>query len=121
VNRLWKLFFGTGLSKVLDDFGAQGEPPVNPELLDWLACEFMESGWNVKHMVRLIVTSGHLSQSSQPEKEHTPRSVHREPWRAIPLPSRRRLVRDNAWRSRPAVGRLAPGVKPYQPPVTGRI
>ena len=48
VNRLWALYFGTGISRVLDDLGAQGEPPVHSDLLDWLAVEFMESGWNVK-------------------------------------------------------------------------
>src|SRR5213075_787350 len=57
MNRSWQQFFGMGLSRVLDDLGAQGEPPVNPALLDWLACEFMDSGWDMKHMVRLIVTS----------------------------------------------------------------
>ena len=46
-NRMWKQFFGTGLSKVLDDMGAQGEPPVNPALLDWLACEFRDGGWDM--------------------------------------------------------------------------
>src|SRR4030095_6197965 len=69
VNRLWKEFFGTGLSKILDDFGMQGEPPVNPELLDWLACEFMDSGWDVKHMVRLIVNSHTYQQVSTASKE----------------------------------------------------
>ncbi len=68
VNRLWKLFFGMGLSKVLDDVGAQGEAPVNPELLDWLASEFMGSGWDVKHVVRLIVTSSTYRQTSTPTK-----------------------------------------------------
>ena len=64
VNRLWKQYFGTGLSKVLDDLGAQGELPSHPALLDWLAVEFMESGWDVKHVVRLIVTSQAYRQSS---------------------------------------------------------
>jgi hypothetical protein len=64
VNRLWKLYFGVGLAKNVDDFGAQGEPPVHPELLDWLADEFIKSGWDVKHMVRLIVTSRAYRQSS---------------------------------------------------------
>ena len=70
VNRLWKLFFGTGLSKVLDDFGAQGEPPRNPELLDWLAADFVESGWDTKRMVRLIVTSHAYRQSSNVARRH---------------------------------------------------
>ena len=65
VNRLWALYFGTGLSRVLDDLGAQGEPPIHPELLDWLAVEFMESGWNVKHIVKRIVTSSAYRQSSK--------------------------------------------------------
>ena len=64
MNRLWKQFFGTGLSKVLDDLGAQGEPPANQELLDWLACEFMDSKWNMKQMIRTIVTSQTYRQTS---------------------------------------------------------
>ncbi|HEY2341770.1 MAG TPA: PSD1 and planctomycete cytochrome C domain-containing protein, partial [Chthoniobacteraceae bacterium] len=57
-NRLWKLYFGIGLCKTLEDLGTQGEVPQMQPLLDWLACEFMESGWDVKHVVRLMVTSG---------------------------------------------------------------
>lgn len=57
VNRLWKQFFGSGLSNILDDLGGQGEPPSHPQLLDWLAVEFRESGWDVRHMVRLMVDS----------------------------------------------------------------
>ena len=64
MNRLWKQFFGAGLSRQLDDLGAQGEPPSNPALLDWLACEFMDSGWDMKHMVRTIVTSATYRQTS---------------------------------------------------------
>jgi hypothetical protein len=64
VNRLWKQFFGTGLSSKLDDLGAQGEWPTHPELLDWLAVEFRESGWNVKHMVKLMVMSNVYRQSA---------------------------------------------------------
>jgi len=64
VNRLWKQFFGKGLAGRLDDFGAQGEAPVNPELLDWLAIEFMESGWDIKHMARLMVLSRTYRQTS---------------------------------------------------------
>ncbi len=64
MNRLWKMYFGRGLSRDLDDLGGQGEPPTHPELLDWLAVEFRESGWDVKQMVRLIVTSSSYRQSS---------------------------------------------------------
>lgn len=65
VNRLWAQYFGTGLSAVLDDLGNQGEWPSHPELLDWLAVEFMDQDWDVKSMVRLIVTSATYRQSSR--------------------------------------------------------
>ena len=65
VNRLWQMVFGTGIVKSAEDFGAQGEPPTHPELLDWLAVRFMDSGWDVKAMLRLIVTSATYRQSSQ--------------------------------------------------------
>jgi hypothetical protein len=64
MNRLWYRYFGVGLSKTLLDFGSQGECPPNQDLLDWLAIEFMESGWDVKRMVRLLVTSSAYRQSS---------------------------------------------------------
>ena len=64
VNRLWKQFFGTGICRTLDDLGSQGEWPANPQLLDWLACEFIDSGWNVKHVIRTIVTSRTYRQTS---------------------------------------------------------
>ena len=64
VNRFWQQYFGTGIVKTAEDFGAQGEWPTHPELLDWLATEFVQSGWNVKHMQRLIVTSATYRQSS---------------------------------------------------------
>lgn len=118
VNRLWKQFFGVGLSKVLDDFGAQGEPPVNAALLDWLAVEFMESGWDVKHMVRLIVTSHTYRQVSTAPKESSTRDPEN---RDLARQSRFRLdaefVRDNALSIAgllvPKIG--GPSVKPYQP------
>lgn len=65
VNRIWQTFFGAGLVKTTEDFGAQGEKPSHPELLDWLAVEFVESGWDVKHLQRLIVTSATYRQSSK--------------------------------------------------------
>ncbi len=64
VNRLWQELFGRGLVRTSDDFGAQSEEPTHPELLDWLAAEFMKRGWSIKHIVRLIVTSATYRQSS---------------------------------------------------------
>lgn len=118
MNRLWKQFFGMGLSKVLDDLGAQGEAPPNQALLDWLACEFMDSGWDMKHMVRLIVTSATYRQSSVP----TRKMIERDPDnRLLARQGRWRLeaelVRDNALSLAglldPTVG--GPSVNPYQP------
>ena len=64
VNRYWQHFFGTGLVTTPEDFGSQGERPTHPQLLDWLAAEFVDSGWNVKHMLKLIVMSATYQQSS---------------------------------------------------------
>ena len=69
MNRLWKQFFGLGLSRVVDDLGAQGELPPDQPLLDWLACEFMDSGWDMKHMIRLIVNSDTYQQTSVVSQE----------------------------------------------------
>ncbi len=65
VNRLWEGIFGTGLVATSEEFGAQGDLPSHPALLDWLAAEFMESGWNTKHLVRLMVSSRAYRQSSR--------------------------------------------------------
>lgn len=65
VNRLWQQFFGAGLVTTAEDFGNQGEPPSHPGLLDWLAVEFVGSGWDVRHVVRLIVSSDTYRQSSK--------------------------------------------------------
>lgn len=64
VNRYWQMYFGAGLVRTPGDFGVQGEPPTHPGLLDWLAVEFMDSGWDVKHLQRLIVTSAVYRQTS---------------------------------------------------------
>jgi hypothetical protein len=118
MNRLWKQFFGTGLSKVLDDLGAQGEPPQNPALLDWLACEFMDSGWDLKHMVRAIVTSATYRQISTPTKEQFAADPYnRELARQSAFRIDAELVRDNALAiSGLLVAKIGgPSVKPYQP------
>src|SRR5205807_7457894 len=75
VNRSWQTFFGTGLVKTAEDFGSQGEWPSHPELLDWLAVEFRESGWDTKRLHRLIVTSATYRQSSKV----TPELLRRDP------------------------------------------
>ncbi len=118
MNRLWKQFFGTGLSKQLDDLGAQGEPPSNPVLLDWLACEFMDSGWNMMHMVRTIVTSKAYRQRSAATPELLAADpLNRELARQSAYRVDAELVRDNAL----AVSGLlvakvgGPSVKPFQP------
>ena len=119
VNRLWKLFYGGGLVKSLDDLGTQSEVPAHQPLLDWLACEFMESGWDLRHMIRLMVASETYARSSVA----TPEMLTRDPQnREFARGSRWRLdaefVRDNAL----AVSGLlvqrtgGPSVKPYQPP-----
>jgi hypothetical protein len=69
VNRYWMLFFGAGLSRTVEDLGAQGEPPTHPDLLDWLASEYIASGWDTKHLVRLIVNSATYRQSSSADED----------------------------------------------------
>jgi hypothetical protein len=119
MNRLWAAFFGTGLSAALDDLGSQGEPPSHPELLDWLACEFRESEWDMKRMIRLIVTSDAYRRSSSLRTD----ALAADPAnRLLATQNPRRLeaefVRDNALA---IAGLLAlddiggPSVKPYQP------
>jgi mono/diheme cytochrome c family protein len=118
MNRLWKQFFGTGLSRVLDDLGAQGEPPVNPELLDWLACEFMDSKWDMKHMVRTIVSSATYKQSSVASAEKiTADPGNRELARQSAYRVDAELVRDAALSTSGLLVRTigGPSVKPYQP------
>ena len=117
-NRLWSRYFGVGLSKSLLDLGSQGEWPANQELLDWLAVEFMDSGWDVKHLVRLMVTSSAYRQSSLPRDELEQRDPEN---RLVARQSRFRLdaeqIRDNALAvSGLLVTQVGGGVsRPYQP------
>src|SRR6185436_1257153 len=75
VNRWWQLYFGTGIVETVEDFGSQGAWPSHPELLDWLATEFIRGGWNVKETQRLIVTSATYRQASRV----TPALLERDP------------------------------------------
>ncbi|HYO08260.1 MAG TPA: PSD1 and planctomycete cytochrome C domain-containing protein [Tepidisphaeraceae bacterium] len=118
VNRLWKLFYGQGIAKPLDDLGAQSDWPTHPELLDWLAVEFMDSGWDVKHVVRLMVNSSAYRMSSAGPKD----ARERDPYnKYLARQSAFRLdaefVRDNALAiSGLLVDKLGgPSVRPYQP------
>lgn len=117
-NRFWYLFFGTGISRSLDDFGGQGVPPENPELLDNLAIEFVSSGWDVKKLVRLLVTSRSYRQSSitpQQLQEIDPHNqlVARQSRYRLPA----ELIRDNALAVSGLLVREIGGdsAKPYQP------
>jgi hypothetical protein len=118
VNRLWKLAFGQGIVKSVDDFGTQGTFPTHPELLDWLAVEFMDSGWDVKHLLRLMVRSSAYRQSSAAPRELR----ERDPANAwLARQGRFRLdaemVRDNALEVSGLLVRKVggPSVRPYQP------
>jgi hypothetical protein len=118
VNRIWKLLFGEGLARDPNDLGNQGARPTHPELLDWLAVEFIESGWDVKALLRTIVSSNTYRQSS----DTRPDLVERDPYNEF-------LARQTRWRHdaefvrdgalavsgllAPTIG--GPSVKPYQP------
>jgi hypothetical protein len=118
VNRDWQMFFGSGLVKTLDDFGAQGESPTHPELLDWLAVEFSASGWDVKRLLRTIVSSATYRQSSRV----SPQAIERDPEnRLLSRGPRLRLpaemIRDQALALAGLLVERTGGhsVKPYQP------
>ena len=118
MNRFWQMYFGTGLVKTTEDFGAQGEPPSHPQLLDWLGVEFVHSGWNMKAMQKLIVMSATYRQSSQSSAES--RTVDPEN-RLLAHGPRFRLpaemIRDQALAvSGLLTGQVGgPSVLPYQP------
>ena len=118
VNRLWALCFGRGLAMPLDDFGAQGTPPTHPELLDWLAADLMDHGWDIKRTMKLLVTSGAYRQSSIADAK-TLAADPLNKWLARQGRWRRdaEMVRDNALAVSGLLAKPIGGasVKPYQP------
>ncbi len=120
INRFWQMIFGTGLVKTVEDFGVQSEYPVHPELLDWLAGEFMASGWDLKHLLRTILTSetyqrsSHLASPDQFDRDPLNRLLARGA--RFRMPSW--MIRDQALAvsglRNPAIG--GPGFNGYQPP-----
>ena len=119
VNRFWQEVFGTGLVKTSGDFGISGELPSHPELLDWMAVEFRESGWDVRKFFKLMVTSGTYRQSAQA----TPEKLEKDPANKLLSRGPRfrmdgEMVRDYALAASgllvPKIG--GPSVRPYQPP-----
>jgi hypothetical protein len=118
VNRLWQNFFGTGLVKTTEDFGSQGDFPSHPELLDWLAAWFRDSGWDVKKLNRLIVMSATYRQDSRAtrtvrEKDPDNRLLAHGP--AVRLSAE--MIRDNALAASGLMNKKIGGksVRPYQP------
>jgi hypothetical protein len=118
VNRFWQSYFGQGLVSTSDDFGAQGAPATHPELLDWLAIEFMDSGWDMKYLNRLIVTSATYRQAARISSTHRERDPNNDLLSRMPrvrLPAEQ--IRDQAL----AIGSLlkpfagGPSVFPPQP------
>jgi mono/diheme cytochrome c family protein len=118
VNRFWQELFGVGLVRTAEDFGVNGELPSHPELLDWLAVEFRESGWDVKKLFRLLVTSAAYRQSA----EATPEKLEKDPQNRLLSRGPRfrmdaEMIRDCALATSgllaPKIG--GPSVKPYQP------
>ncbi|HEX4227701.1 MAG TPA: DUF1553 domain-containing protein [Bryobacteraceae bacterium] len=118
VNRFWEEIFGTGIVKTAEDFGSQGDPPSHPELLDWLAVDFRESGWDVKRLMRLMVTSAAYRQSGATtpeklEKDLDNRLLSRGPRYRMDAEMIRDYALDVSGLLVPKIG--GPSVKPYQP------
>ena len=124
VNRLWQSVFGTGLVKTTEDFGIMGESPSHPELLDWLAVEFVESGWDVRQILELMLTSATYRQSGHISAEdHAKDPENRMLSRGPRLRLDAEVIRDQALAVsgllHPAVG--GKSVRPYQPDGLWRV
>jgi hypothetical protein len=118
VNRVWAQFFGRGIVTTVEDFGSQGDLPSHPELLDWLATTFVESGWNVKALIKTIVLSSTYQQSSivplkERQKDPDNRLLARGPSFRLPAEILRDQVLEAAGLLTDQIG--GPSVKPYQP------
>jgi hypothetical protein len=118
VNQVWQEFFGRGIVKTTGDFGMQGDLPTHPELLDWLAVDFMDHGWNVKRLVKQIMMSSTYRQSSVVSKEklrQDPENIYLSRSPRIRLPAE--FVRDVVLASSGLLVKKigGPSVKPYQP------
>jgi hypothetical protein len=115
VNQVWQMLFGAGLVRTPDDFGLQGQRPTHPELLDWLAVDFMENGWDVKKLIKLIVTSETYQQASDHTNSSDPQNLLLSRGPRFRLPAW--MIRDAALASsgllNPALG--GPPVRPHQP------
>ena len=118
INRIWRDLFGTGLVKTTEDFGVQGERPSHPELLDWLAVEFVESGWDIQHMLTFIVSSNTYQQSSRVDESERTRDpenrlLARGPRFRLPA----EMIRDQALAASGLLHKQigGPSVKTYQP------
>lgn len=119
INRYWQLVFGQGIVRTAEDFGLQGDLPSHPELLDWLAVEFIESGWNLKHMLKLMVTSSTFKQSSKLSTEKIAKDIDNTLISRGPgMRLQAELIRDNALAISGLLVKEMYGypVKPYQPP-----
>lgn len=119
VNRLWQNFFGAGIVKTTDDFGNQGEMPSHPELLDWLAITFRESGWDIKKLNKLIVMSATYRQDSRVSKEVRDKDPENRLLSHGPAyRMSAEMIRDNALLASGLLNTAIGGksVKPYQPP-----
>lgn len=118
MNRVWEQYFGHGLVETVEDFGTQGERPINPALLDWLATEFVRQGWSMKAMHRLIVTSATYRQSSRTtpgliERDPYNRLLARGPRFRVPAETVRDVALEVSGLLSPKIG--GPSVFPYQP------
>lgn len=118
VNLMWQEIFGVGIVKSTGDFGMQGDLPSHPELLDWLAVDFMENDWDVKRLLKKIMTSATYMQSSKVTKKHLstdPDNIYlaRSPRLRLPAENIRDLVLASSGLLVPEIG--GPSVKPYQP------